>query len=202
MRSCTPNVPPELFFIETCSLWPQPCAAQQPQGPQSDAAASRCAEACSSTSDRLNEKVTVPSGSEWALSSRTVSPRAAPKPAIRLSSTSFPIPRTTDRNSRRALSSRELLEAKRPGASRAAVISHASHTLILPNGYTVTAGRPASGGFRRQGDMDSEGKVTRRRQQSEKAGTVISTTAAERIGALATRLQGCWIGAESARRPG
>src|SRR5437764_12827780 len=176
-------------------------AAQQPEGPQSDAPAPVAPKPAPAQAAGSNEKITVPSGTRVGVVLQNgISTRSAKAGDSVYLQTSLPI----TENNRIVIPvgsylRGELLEAKRPGRVKGrGEFRMRLDTLILPNGYTVdlrAAPRSADSGGKET--MDSEGKVTGGGNKGEKAGTVISTTTAGAgIGAIATRTpKGAGIGA-------
>lgn len=176
------------------------CAAQQPEGPQSDAPAPVAPKPAAAAQAGSDEKVIVPAGTRVGVVLQNgISTRSAkPGDSVYLQ-TSFPI----------TIANRivipvgsylrgELLESKRPGRIKGrGEFRMRLDTLILPTGYTVNlnaAPRSADSGGKET--MDSEGKVTGGGDKGKKAGTVIETTAGGAgIGAIAGGAKGAGIGA-------
>ncbi len=192
---------PNLFFLTSILVVGASCAAQQPEGPQSDAPPPVAPKPVPAQTVASSEKITVPSGTRLGVVLQNgISTRSAKAGDSVYLQTSFPI----TENNRIVIPvgsylRGELLEARRPGRVKGrGEFRMRLDTLILPNGYTVdlrAAPRSADSGGKET--MDSEGKVTGGGNKGEKAGTVISTTAAGAgIGALATRTpKGAGIGA-------
>ena len=139
-------------------------AAQQPEGPQSDAPAPVAPKPAAAPQAGASERITVPSGTRVGVVLQNgISTRSAkPGDSVYLQ-TSFPI----TQNNRIVIPvgsylRGELLESKRPGKVRGkGEFRLRLDTLILPNGYTVSlnaAPRSADSGGKET--MDSEGKVT------------------------------------------
>ncbi len=168
------------------------CAAQQREGPQTDAPPPVAPKPAQEQAPGSGEKITVPAGTRVGVVLQNgISTRSAkPGDSVYLQ-TSFPI----TENNRIVVPvgsylRGELLEAKRPGRVKGrGEFRMRIDTLILPNGYTVdlrAAPRSADSGGNET--MDSEGKVTGGGNKGKKAGTVVSTTATGAgIGAIATR---------------
>jgi type IV secretion system protein VirB10 len=175
------------------------CAAQQPDGPQSDAPPA-VAPKPPAPQTGPGEKITVPAGTRVGVVLQNgISTRSAkPGDSVYLQ-TSFPI----TENNRIVIPvgsylRGELLESKRPGKMKGrGEFRLRLDTLILPNGYTVSlnaAPRSADSGGKET--MDSEGKVTGGGDKGKKAGTVVETTAGGAgIGAIAGGAKGAGIGA-------
>ena len=176
------------------------CAAQQPEGPQSDAPAPVAPKPAAALPAGTSERITVPSGTRVGVVLQNgISTRSAkPGDSIYLQ-TSFPI----TQNNRIVIPvgsylRGELLESKRPGKVKGrGEFRLRLDTLILPNGYTVSlnaAPRSADSGGKET--MDSEGKVTGGGGKGKDVGTVAQTTAAGAgIGAIAHGVKGLGIGA-------
>ena len=177
------------------------CAAQQPEGPQTDApppvapAPRPAAQQAGS-----NQKITVPAGTRVAvvLQNGISTHSAKPGDSIYLQ-TSFPI----TQNNRIVIPvgsylRGELLEMKRPGRVKGrGEFRLRLDTLILPNGYTVSLNAtPRSADSGGKETMDSEGKVTSPGGKGKDVGTIAQTTAAGAgIGAIASGAKGLGIGA-------
>ncbi len=188
------------FFVGLLAL-AVPCAAQQPEGPQSDAPAPVAPKPAPAAQAGSSEKVIVPAGTRVGVVLQNgISTRSAKQGDSVYLQTSFPI--TVANRIVIPVGSYlrgELLEAKRPGRIKGrGEFRMRLDTLILPNGYTVNlnaAPRSADSGGKET--MDEEGKVTGGGNKGQKAGTVVTTTATGAgIGALATRTpKGAGIGA-------
>ena len=175
-------------------------AAQQPEGPQSDAPAPVAPKPAAAPQAGTSERITVPSGTRVGVVLQNgISTRSAkPGDSIYLQ-TSFPI----TQNNRIVIPvgsylRGELLESKRPGKVKGkGEFRLRLDTLILPNGYTVSlnaAPRSADSGGKET--MDSEGKVTGPGGKGKDAGTIAETTATGAgIGAIAHGVKGLGIGA-------
>src|SRR6266446_1107375 len=190
-----------LFLMASILAIGASCAAQQPEGPQSDAPPPVAPRPAQEQPPGSREKITVPAGTKVGVVLQNgISTRSAkPGDSVYLQ-TSFPI----TQNNRVVIPVGSylrgaLLEAKRPGRVKGrGEFRLRLDTLILPNGYTVdlrAAPRSADSGGNET--MDSEGKVTGGGNKGKKAGTVVSTTATGAgIGAIATRTpKGAGIGA-------
>jgi len=192
---------PNLFFIASLLAMGASCAAQQPEGPQSDAPPPVAPKPAQEQASGSGEKITLPAGTRVGVVLQNgISTRSAKAGDSVYLQTSFPI--TASNRIVVPVGSYlrgELLEAKRPGRIKGrGEFRMRLDTLILPNGYTVdlrAAPRSADSGGKET--MDSEGKVTGGGNKGQKAGTVISTTATGAgIGAIATRTpKGAGIGA-------
>jgi hypothetical protein len=192
---------PNLSFLASILVLGASCAAQQPEGPQSDAPPPVAPKPAPPQTAASAERVTVPSGTRVGVVLQNgISTRSAKAGDSVYLQTSFPI----TENNRIVIPvgsylRGELLEAKRPGRVKGrGEFRMRLDTLILPNGYTVdlrAAPRSADSGGKET--MDSEGKVTGGGNKGEKVGTVVSTTATGAgIGAIATRTpKGAGIGA-------
>ncbi|MCU1316702.1 MAG: hypothetical protein JWN63_2024 [Candidatus Acidoferrum typicum] len=175
-------------------------AAQQPEGPQTDAPAAVAPKPVVLPQTGASERITVPSGTRVGVVLQNgISTRSAkPGDSVYLQ-TSFPI----TQNNRIVIPvgsylRGELLESKRPGKVKGkGEFRLRLDTLILPNGYTVSlnaAPRSADSGGKET--MDSEGKVTGGGGKGKDVGTVAQTTAAGAgIGAIAHGVKGLGIGA-------
>src|SRR5437667_8994105 len=191
---------PNLFFIASLLAIGASCAAQQPEGPQSDAPPPVAPKPVTAQTAGSSERITVPSGTRVGVVLQNgISTRSAkPGDSIYLQ-TSFPI----TQNNRIVIPvgsylRGELLESKRPGKVKGkGEFRLRPDTLILPNGYTVSlnaAPRSADSGGKET--MDSEGKVTGGGGKGKDVGTVAQTTAAGAgIGAIAHGVKGLGIGA-------
>jgi type IV secretion system protein VirB10 len=176
------------------------CAAQQPDGPQSDAPPAVAPKPAAQPAGS-DEKIIVPSGTRVGVVLQNgISTRSAKAGDSVYLQTSFPI----TQNNRIVIPvgsylRGELLEAKRPGRIKGrGEFRMRLDTLILPTGYTVdlrAAPRSADSGGNET--MDEEGKVTGGGNKGKKVGTVVeTTTAGAGIGAIATRTaKGAGIGA-------
>jgi len=177
------------------------CAAQQPEGPQSDAPSPVASKPAQEQPPGSNEKITVPAGTRVGVVLQNgISTHSAKAGDSVYLQTSFPI----TENNRIVIPvgsylRGELLDAKRPGRIKGrGEFRMRIDTLILPNGYTVdlrAAPRSADSGGNET--TDSEGKVTGGGNKGKKVGTVATTTATGAgIGAIATRTpKGAGIGA-------
>ena len=183
-------------LLSTMSL-----AAQQPEGPQSDARPAVATKPAPAPQAGSGEKVIVPAGTRVGVVLQNgISTRSAkPGDSVYLQ-TSFPI--TIGNRIVIPVGSYlrgELIDSKRPGRIKGrGEFRMRLNTLILPTGYTVdlnAAPRSADSGGKET--MDSEGKVTGGADKRGDAGTVISTTATGAgIGAIASRTpKGAGIGA-------
>ncbi len=176
------------------------CAAQQPEGPQSDAPPAVAPKPVAAPAATSSERITVPSGTRVGVVLQNgISTRGAkPGDSVYLQ-TNFPI--TQGNRIVVPVGSYlkgELLESKRPGKIKGrGEFRLRLDTLILPNGYTVNlnaAPRSADSGGKET--MDSEGKVTGPGGKGKDAGTIAETTAAGAgIGAIAHGVKGLGIGA-------
>ncbi len=176
------------------------CAAQQPEGPQSDAPPAVAPKPAPAAQAGSSERITVPAGTRVGVVLQNgISTRSAkPGDSVYLQ-TSFPI----TQNNRIVIPVGSylrgaLLESKRPGKVKGkGEFRLRLDTLILPNGYTVSlnaAPRSADSGGKET--MDSEGKVTGPGGKGKDAGTIAETTAAGAgIGAIAHGVKGLGIGA-------
>ena len=177
------------------------CAAQQPDGPQSDAPPPVAPKPAQQPPPGSGEKIILPAGTRVGvvLQNGISTHRAKAGDSVYLQ-TSFPI----TQNNRIVIPvgsylRGELLEAKRPGRIKGrGEFRMRLDTLILPTGYTVdlrAAPRSADSGGNET--MDSEGKVTGGGNKGKKAETVATTTTAGAgIGAIASRTaKGAGIGA-------
>ncbi len=189
-----------LFLMASILAIGASCAAQQPEGPQSDAPPPVAPRPAQEQPPGSGEKITVPAGTRVGVVLQNgISTRSAkPGDSVYLQ-TSFPI----TENNRIVVPvgsylRGELLEAKRPGRVKGrGEFRLRLDTLILPNGYTVdlrAAPRSADSGGNET--MDSEGKVTGPGGKGKDVGTVVTTTATGAgIGASAGRAKGAGIGA-------
>jgi len=178
---------------------PMTLAAQQPDGPQSDAPPAVAPKPAAQPAGS-GEKIIVPSGTRVGVVLQNgISTRSAKAGDSVYLQTSFPI----TQNNRIVIPvgsylRGELLEAKRPGRIKGrGEFRMRLDTLILPTGYTVNlraAPRSADSGGNET--MDSEGKVTGGGNKGKKVETVATTTTAGAgIGAIATRTaRGAGIG--------
>jgi hypothetical protein len=176
------------------------CAAQQPEGPQTDAPPAVAPKPATKSQAASSERITVPSGTRFGVVLQNgISTRSAkPGDSVYLQ-TSFPI----TQNNRIVIPvgsylRGELLESKRPGKVKGkGEFRLRLDTLILPNGYTVSlnaAPRSADSGGKET--MDPEGKVIGPDGKGKDAGTIAETTAAGAgIGAIAHGVKGLGIGA-------
>src|SRR6266581_3727601 len=189
-----------LFLMASILAIGASCAAQQPEGPQSDAPPPVAPRTTQEQPPGSGEKITVPAGTRVGVVLQNgISTRSAkPGDSIYLQ-TSFPI----TQNNRIVIPVGSylrgaLLESKRPGKVKGkGEFRLRLDTLILPNGYTVSlnaAPRSADSGGKET--MDSEGKVTGPGGKGKDVGTVAQTTAAGAgIGAIAHGVKGLGIGA-------
>ncbi len=189
-----------LFLMASILAIGASCAAQQPEGPQSDAPPPVAPRPAQEQPPGSGEKITVPAGTRVGVVLQNgISTRSAkPGDSVYLQ-TSFPI----TQNNRVVIPVGSylrgaLLEAKRPGRVKGrGEFRLRLDTLILPNGYTVdlrAAPRSADSGGNET--MDSEGKVTGPGGKGKDVGTVVTTTATGAgIGAIAGRAKGAGIGA-------
>jgi len=175
-------------------------AAQQPEGPQSDAPPAVAPKPAAAGQAGSAERVVVAAGTRVGVVLQNgISTRSAKAGDSVYLQTSFPI--TSGNRIVIPVGSYlrgELLEAKRPGRIKGrAEFRMKLNTLILPNGYTVdlnAAPRSADSGGKET--MDEEGKVTGGGNKGQKTGTVVTTTATGAgIGALAGGAKGAGIGA-------
>jgi len=195
-----PRIRQNLILIAASLAVSISCAAQQPEGPQSDAPAPVAPKPAAAPQAGPSERITVPSGTRVGVVLQNgISTRSAkPGDSVYLQ-TSFPI----TQNNRIVIPvgsylRGELLESKRPGKVKGkGEFRLRLDTLILPNGYTVSlnaAPRSADSGGKET--MDSEGKVTGGGGKGKDVGTVAQTTAAGAgIGAIAHGVKGLGIGA-------
>jgi type IV secretion system protein VirB10 len=177
-------------------LFTMSLAAQQPEGPQSDAPPAVAAPQADS-----GEKVIVPAGTRvGVVLENGISTRNAKPGDSVYFQTSFPI----TQNNKIVIPvgsylRGELIESKRPGRIKGkGEFRLRLNTLIFPNGYTVNLNAaPRSGDSGGKETMDSEGKVTGPSDKGKDVGTVVSTTATGAgIGAIASRTaKGAGIGA-------
>lgn len=176
------------------------CAAQQPEGPQSDAPALVAPKPAAAPQAGAGEKVVVPAGTRVGVVLQNgISTRSAKAGDSVYLQTSFPI--TVGNRIVIPVGSYlrgELIDSKRPGRVKGrGEFRMRLNTLILPTGYTVdlnAAPRSADSGGKET--MDEEGKVTGGGNKGQKTGTVIETTATGAgIGAIAGRAKGAGIGA-------
>src|SRR6266481_9063794 len=189
-----------LFLMASILAIGASCAAQQPEGPQSDAPPPVAPKPAQEQPPGSGEKITVPAGTRVGVVLQNgISTRSAkPGDSVYLQ-TSFPITQTNRVVIPVGSYLRgELLEAKRPGKVKGmGEFRLRLDTLILPNGYTVSlnaAPRSADSGGKET--MDSEGKVTGPGGKGKDAGTIAETTAAGAgIGAIAHGVKGLGIGA-------
>src|SRR6266849_846339 len=176
------------------------CAAQQPEGPQSDAPPAVAPKPAPAAQAGSSERITVPAGTRVGVVLQNgISTRSAkPGDSVYLQ-TSFPITQSNRVVIPVGSYLRgELLESKRPGKVKGrGEFRLRLDTLILPNGYTVNlnaAPRSADSGGKET--MDPEGEVTGPGGKGKDAGTVAQTTAAGAgIGAIAHGVKGLGIGA-------
>src|SRR5216683_4417425 len=189
-----------LFLMASILAIGASCAAQQPEGPQSDAPPPVAPRPAQEQPPGSGERITVPAGTRVGVVLQNgISTRSAkPGDSVYLQ-TSFPI----TQNNRVVIPvgsylRGELLESKRPGRVKGrGEFRLRLDTLILPNGYTVSlnaAPRSADSGGKET--MDPEGKVTGGGGKGKDVGTVAQTTAAGAgIGAIAHGVKGLGIGA-------
>src|SRR5437899_308929 len=177
------------------------CAAQQPEGPQSDAPPPVAPRPAQEQPPGSGERITVPAGTRVGVVLQNgISTRSAkPGDSVYLQ-TSFPI--TIGNRIVIPVGSYlrgELIDSKRPGRVKGrGEFRMRLNTLILPTGYTVdlnAAPRSADSGGRET--MDEEGKIKGDSDKGKDVGTVAETTATGAgIGAIATRTpKGAGIGA-------
>jgi hypothetical protein len=175
-------------------------AAQEPQGPQSDAPPPVAPKPAPAPQTGSHEKVIVPAGTRVGVVLQNgISTRSAKAGDSVYLQTSFPI--TVSNRIVIPVGSYlrgELIESKRPGRVKGrGEFRMRLNTLILPTGYTVdlnAAPRSADSGGKET--MDEEGKVTGGGNKGQKAGTVAETTATGAgIGAIAAGGKGAGIGA-------
>jgi len=190
-----------LFLIAGMLAIGASCAAQQPDGPQSDAPPAVAPRPAQQPPPGSGEKIIVPAGTKVGVVLQNgISTHSAKAGDSVYLQTSFPI----TQNNRVVIPvgsylRGELLEAKRPGRIKGrGEFRMRLDTLILPTGYTVdlrAAPRSADSGGNET--MDSEGKVTGGGNKGKKVGTVVeTTTAGAGIGAIASRTgKGAGIGA-------
>src|SRR5712671_8248821 len=176
------------------------CAAQQPEGPQSDAPPPVAPRPAQEQPPSSGEKITVPAGTRVGVVLQNgISTRSAkPGDSVYLQ-TSFPI----TQGNRIVIPVGSylrgaLLDSKRPGRVKGrGEFRLRLDTLILPNGYTVSlnaAPRSADSGGKET--MDPEGKVTGPGGKGKDVGTVATTTVTGAgIGAIAGGGKGAGIGA-------
>src|SRR6266852_2609103 len=189
-----------LLLIASMLAMGASCAAQQPDGPQSDAPPPVAPKPVQQPPPGSGEKIIVPSGTRVGVVLQNgISTRSAkPGDSVYLQ-TSFPITQSNRIVIPVGSYLRgELLESKRPGKVKGrGEFRLRLNTLILPNGYTVSlnaAPRSADSGGKET--MDSEGKVTGPGGKGKDAGTIAETTAAGAgIGAIAHGVKGLGIGA-------
>src|SRR5256886_16075015 len=192
---------PNLFFIASLLAIGASCAAQQPEGPQSDAPTPVAPKPVTAQTAGSSERITVPSGTRVGVVLQNgISTRSAkPGDSVYLQ-TSFPI----------TVSNRivipfgsylrgELIDSKRPARIKGrGEFRMRLNTLIFPTGYTVDLNaaprRAASGG---RETMDEEGKIPGPGDKAKDAGPIAATTAeGAGIGAIAARTpKGAGIGA-------
>src|SRR5256884_9800970 len=191
---------PNLFFIASLLAIGASCAAQQPEGPQSDAPPPVAPKPVTAQTAGSSERITVPSGTRvGAVLQNGISTRSAKAGDSVYLQTSFPI----TENNRIVIPvgsylRGELLEAKRPGRVKGrGEFRMRLDTLILPNGYTVdlrAAPRSADSGGKET--MDPEGKVKGPGGKGQDAGTIAETTPnGAGLGAIAAGVKGLGIGA-------
>src|SRR5436309_7645384 len=191
---------PNLFFIASLLTIGASCAAQQPEGPQSDAPPPVAPKPVTAQTAGSSERITVPSGTRVGVVLQNgISTRSAKAGDSVYLQTSFPI----TENNRIVIPvgsylRGELVESKRPGRVKGrGEFRMRLNTLILPTGYTVdlnAAPRSADSGGKET--MDSEGKITGGSDKGKDVGTVAETTATGAgIGAIAGHGKGAGIGA-------
>src|SRR3989442_4746256 len=189
-----------LFLMASILAIGASCAAQQPEGPQSDAPPPVAPKPAEEQPLGSGEKVAVPAGPRLGVVLENgISTRSANAGDSVYLQPSFPI----TQNNRVVIPVGSylrgaLLEAKRPGRVKGrGEFRLRLDTLILPNGYTVdlrAAPRSADSGGNET--MDSEGKVTGPGGKGKDVGTAVTTTATGAgIGAIAGRAKGAGIGA-------
>jgi len=186
--------------LATSLLFAVSLAAQQPEGPQTDAPPPVTPKPAATPQASPGGNVVIPSGTRVGVVLQNgISTRNAKQGDSVYLQTSFPI--TVGNRIVIPVGSYlrgELLESKRPGRVKGrGEFRMKLNTLILPNGYTVdlnAAPRSADSGGKET--MDEEGKVTGGGDKGKKAETVATTTATGAgIGAIADRAKGAGIGA-------
>ncbi|HXY25834.1 MAG TPA: hypothetical protein VEI73_14355 [Candidatus Acidoferrum sp.] len=186
--------------LATSLLFAVSLAAQQPEGPQTDAPPPVAPKTAAAPQASPGGNVVIPAGTRVGvvLQNGISTRNAKPGDSVYLQ-TSFPI--TIGNRIVIPVGSYlrgELLESKRPGRVKGrGEFRMKLNTLILPNGYTLdlnAAPRSADSGGKET--MDEEGKVTGGGDKGKKAETVATTTATGAgIGAIADRAKGAGIGA-------
>src|SRR6266700_729738 len=189
-----------LFLVASILAIGASCAAQQPEGPQSDAPPPVAPRPAQEQPPGSGEKITVPAGTRVGVVLQNgISTRSAkPGDSVYLQ-TSFPI--TINNRIVIPVGSYlrgELIDSKRPGRVKGrGEFRMRLNTLIFPTGYTVdlnAAPRSADSGGKET--MDLEGKITGGSDKGKDVGTVAETTATGAgIGAIACHGKGAGIGA-------
>src|SRR6266702_1402998 len=189
-----------LFLIASLLAMGASCAAQQPEGPQSDAPPPVAPKPAQEQPPGSGEKITVSAGTRVGVVLQNgISTHSAKAGDSVYLQTSFPITQSNRVVIPVGSYLRgELLESKRPGRIKGrGEFRLRLDTLILPNGYTVSlnaAPRSADSGGKET--TDPEGKVTGPGGKGKDVGTVAQTTAAGAgIGAIAHGVKGLGIGA-------
>src|SRR5437879_3642834 len=176
------------------------CAAQQPDGPQSDAPPAVAPKPAQQPPPGSGEKIIVPAGTKVGVVLQNgISTHSAKAGDSLYFRTPFPI--TQNNHVIVPVGSYlrgELLESKRPGRIKGrGEFRMKLNTLIFPNGYTVdlnAAPRSADSGGNET--MDPEGKVTGGGGKGKDVGTVATTTVTGAgVGAIAGGAKGAGIGA-------
>ncbi len=198
MKFPRPNATRAVVLVAASAAWPLLIAAQESQGPQTDAPPP-VAPAATATRP-AGHKITVPSGTRLAVVLENgISTRSAKAGDSLYFHTSFPV--TANNQIVIPVGSYlrgSLLESKRPGRIKGrGEFRLRLESLIFPNGYTVdllAAPRSADTGGKET--TDSEGKVTGAGGKGKDAGTVATTTVTGAgIGAIAGGGKGAGIGA-------
>src|SRR5215472_2404021 len=189
-----------VFVLAASLLFTMSLAAQQQEGPQTDAPPPVAPKPAPAPQASSGEKVIVPAGTRVGVVLQNgISTRSAkPGDSVYLQ-TSFPV--TIGNRIVIPVGSYlrgELIDSKRPGRVKGrGEFRMRLNTLILPTGYTVdlnAAPRSADSGGKET--MDSEGKITGGSDKGKDVGTVAETTATGAgIGAIAGEGKGAGIGA-------
>src|SRR5499427_4392907 len=190
-----------VFVLAASLLFTMSLAAQQQEGPQTEAPPPVAPKPAPAPQAGTGEKVIVPAGTRVGVVLQNgISTRSAkPGDSVYLQ-TSFPI--TINNRIVIPVGSYlrgELIESKRPGRIKGrGEFRMRLNTLIFPTGYTVdlnAAPRSADSGGRET--MDEEGKIKGDSDKAKDAGTIATTTAeGAGIGAIASRTgKGAGIGA-------
>src|SRR5499427_10749705 len=189
-----------VFVLAASLLFTMSLAAQQQEGPQTEAPPPVAPKPAPAPQAGTGEKVIVPAGTRVGVVLQNgISTRSAkPGDSVYLQ-TSFPI--TINNRIVIPVGSYlrgELIESKRPGRIKGrGEFRMRLNTLIFPNGYTVdlnAAPRSADSGGKET--MDPEGKVTGPGGKGKDVGTVATTTVTGAgIGAIAGGGKGAGIGA-------